>query len=114
MKAAGYERELSLHQQTITHPGGNTYSQIGFVEDGILKSEMWIHADKGGKKKKFFKDTIVNSWESFQLDERVGLVWTFSNYYKMKTLVVTVLAKRIQEPIGWRLVQVMFDICQGC
>ena len=109
MKAAGYERELSLHQQIITHPGGNTYSQFGFVEDGILKCEGWIQADKDGKKKRVLKNTIVNSRESFQLDQRGVLVWTYSDYSKKQAVVVTALARRIQEPIGWRIVQVFVD-----
>ena len=89
---AGYEKEFSLHQQTIVHPLGFTCSNDGFVEDGVLKWEERIQG----------KADVSHGLTSFQLDQRGCLVWTCRVYSKMdnETCVGTVWAKRIcgKEP----------------
>ena len=93
----GYERKFSLHQETLTLSGGLTFSVDGFVEDGILKSEVWC--------KEWF------SMETFRLDPRGCLFITLCLQTQYETLVLTDWTKRIysKEPTGRGLFQVFVN-----
>ena len=88
VEMTGYDREFSLNQETFS-----TYSKDGFVEDGVLKCEKWMKVDEVGGQKAFVNNTL----ESFHLDPRSCLIWTYRIYSKIRneTLVLTASTKRI-------------------
>ena len=93
--------DLSLEGETVGKADSVTFFRERFVEDGVLKSVVWVKKELEGKEEWIYRQ------DSFQLDPRGALTWTCRLHFSElgKTQVFTTQTRRVslQELLVERL-----------